>query len=170
MKGILINRKGQQQMTIASLGVIAIALVVAVVILGMGATVLDKIQATQKDSSADHANESFTFLNNTVLGFSESTISTGSVVVYNKSNKVSTGYTVTSSSITLVNTTVRWSLEANDINVSYSYTIGSEARNSTGYGIGGVVTMAEFVPTIAIVAAAAIVIGILFAFFVRKKE
>ena len=39
--------KKAQRFTIADLGTIAIALVVAAVILGMGATILEKIQGTQ---------------------------------------------------------------------------------------------------------------------------
>ena len=80
--------------TINDLGTIAIALVVAAVILGMGATILEKVQGTQ--------------------------------------------------------------------------TLNGTAYNSTGYGLTGMNTMAEFIPTIAIVAVAAIVIGIILVFFGRQ--
>ncbi len=87
------NKKAQA-FTINDLGTIAIALVVAAVILGMGATILEKIQGTQTS-------------------------------------------------------------------IGYAY-------NSSGYGLEGLNTMAEFVPTIAIVAVAAIVIGIILVFFGRR--
>ena len=91
------NKKAQR-FTISDLGTIAIALVVAAVILGMGATILEKIQSTQSNvSGAD------------------------------------TGY------------------------------------NVSNYGLTGLSTMAEFIPTIAIVAVAAIVIGIILVFFGRPR-
>ena len=88
------NKKAQR-FSISDLGTIAIALVVAAVILGMGGTILEKIQGTQ--------------------------------------------------------------------------TINGTAYNSTGFGLTGLGTMAEFIPTIAIVAVAAIVIGIILVFFGRPR-
>ena len=86
------NRKAQR-FTINDLGTIAIALVVAAIILGLGATILEKIQGTQ--------------------------------------------------------------------------TVNATAFNASGFGLDGLNTMAEFLPTIAIVAVAAIVIGIILVFFGR---
>ena len=86
--------KKAQAFTIADLGTIAIALVVAAVILGMGATILEKIKGTQTDGSA---------------------------------------------------------------------------QNASQFGLDGLNTMAEFIPTIAIVAVAAIVIGIILIFFGRGR-
>ncbi len=90
-----INKKAQARFTISDLGTIAIALVVAAVILGMGATILEKLQGLQ--------------------------------------------------------------------------TVNATAYNSTGFGLTGLSTMAEFIPTIAIVAVAAIVIGIILVFFGRPR-
>ena len=87
--------KKAQAFTIADLGTIAIALVVAAVILGMGATILEKIQSTQ--------------------------------------------------------------------------TTDDTAYNASGYGLTGMSTLSEFIPTIAIVAVAAIVIGIILVFFGQRR-
>ena len=87
--------KKAQAFTISDLGTIAIALVVAAIILGMGSTILEKIQETQV------------------------------------TDKV--------------------------------------AYNASGFGLSGLNTMAEFIPTIAIVAVAAIVIGIILVFFGRQR-
>lgn len=87
--------KKSQAFTISDLGTIAIALVVAAIILGMGATILEKIQATQ--------------------------------------------------------------------------TADKHAYNASGYGLSGLSTLSEFIPTIAIVAVAAIVIGIILVFFGRPR-
>ena len=91
-----LNKKAQRSFTISDLGTIAIALVVAAVILGMGATILDKFKATQ--------------------------------------------------------------------------TINGTAYNTSNFGLLGMSTMAEFIPTIAIVSVAAIVIGIILVFFGRQRE
>jgi len=87
-------KKKAQAFTISDLGTIAIALVVAAVILGMGATILEKIKKTQTDETA---------------------------------------------------------------------------KNASQFGLDGLTTMAEFIPTIAIVAVAAIVIGIILVFFGRGR-
>ena len=89
------NKRGQRAFTIADLGTIAIALVVAAVILGMGSTILEKIQNTQ--------------------------------------------------------------------------TTDGVAYNASGFGLQGMIAIAEFIPTIAIVAVAAIVIGIILVFFGRQR-
>ncbi|KKM23573.1 hypothetical protein LCGC14_1613860 [marine sediment metagenome] len=188
MESLLKHRKGQQAMNIASLGVVAIALVVAAVILGMGGTILEKIQGTQTDNSAPHDNETLIWAgNNTPIGFLELRVLTSSVILYNNGSVVNKGagdnanYTVTSSSITIINTSDDEGIGGpkgvngsdwvtSDLNVTYSYNYGSAARNSSNFGLTGVATVAEFIPTIAIVAVAAIIIGIILVFFGRKKE
>ena len=91
-----LNKKAQRAFSISDLGTIAIALVVASVILGLGATILEKIQGTQ--------------------------------------------------------------------------TVNATAFNATGFGLDGMNTMAQFIPTIAIVAVAAIIIGIILVFFGRPQD
>ena len=88
------NKKAQA-FTISDLGTIAIALVVAAIVLGMGATILEKIKDTQSSST--------------------------------------------------------------------------NATAISNYGLTGLNTMAEFIPTIAIVAVAAIVIGIILVFFGKPR-
>jgi len=91
----LMKNKKAQGFSIQDLGTIAIALVVAVIILGLGATILTEIQKTQ--------------------------------------------------------------------------TTDKHAYNASGQGLTGLTTMASFVPTIAIVAVSAIVIGIILVFFARGR-
>ena len=96
MSKLNLNKKAQMNgFTIADLGTVAIALVVAAVILGMGGTILEKLQAGQ--------------------------------------------------------------------------TVNGTAYNTSGFGMQGISTIAEFIPTIAIVAVAAIVIGIILVFFGRQQ-
>ena len=95
MKQIMKGKKAQRGFSISDLGTIAIALVVAVVILGLGGTILETLQADQ--------------------------------------------------------------------------TVNGSAYNSTAYGLTGIGTMSSFIPTIAIVAVSAIVIGIILVFFGRGR-
>lgn len=97
-----LGKKGQAAFTISDLGTVAIALVVAVIIIGLGATILQEIQATTDT----------------------------------------------------------------DVNLSDPGTF-NVAFNTTAFGLTGLLTLSSFVPTIAIVAAAAIVIGIILVFFGR---
>ncbi len=184
MKGLTKCRKGQKTFNIASLGVIAIALVVAAVILGMGGTILEKIQGAQSDSSATVSNnDSLTWAgNNTAISFIQSRISTSTVVLYNNGTKVNKGsgtsanYTVTSTAITILNSSLGpkgvtgsdWL--TSELNASYSYSYGGVAFNSSNSGLTGVATMSEFIPTIAIVAVAVIVIGLVMVMLGRRRE
>ncbi|KKK77108.1 hypothetical protein LCGC14_2856930 [marine sediment metagenome] len=173
MKGLSNNRKGQSN--ISSIGAIAIAILVAVVILGLGATILDKIQGAQTDSSTTIAdNQSFTWPgNNTLTGFDRARVQTGSVVVYCNATKLGLGinYSVESSGVKVYNDTVTDGspFEQCLYNMTFAYNYGSSAYNSSGFGLAGVSTFAEFIPSVAIVAMAAIVIGILLVFFGRTK-
>ena len=89
------EKKAQARFTISDMGGIAIALVVAAVILGLGGTILDTLRADQP--------------------------------------------------------------------------VNGTAYNATGDGLTGLGTMSSFLPTIAIVAVAAIVIGIILVFFGRGQ-
>ena len=183
MKSSHYYRKAQGNLNISSLGSIAIALLIAAVMLGLGATILTKIQGTQSDNTADNGNQSLTWAgNNTAIEFNSDRVNTGSVVLYNNASVVNRGvgdaanYTVSQGSITILNSsngpdgTNSASWVTSDLNASYSYQFGSQARNSTGFGLSGTVVFAEFIPTIAIVAAAAIVISVLLLMFGRRRN
>ena len=178
MKGLLKGRKGQQALNIRSLGAIAITIVIAAVILGLGGTILSKIQDTQTDlSAAIPNNESWTWPgNNTEQGFIQQRVQTDSVIVWGNTTLLilNQNYTVSNSGVSIINLTPGTTGMGADLqlvifNMTYSYNYGSEAFNSSGFGLTGVNTVAEFIPTIAIVAAAAIVIGILLVFFGRRR-
>jgi len=171
-------RYRKAQMNLANFGGIAIALVVAVVILGVMAAILATIQGTQPNDSTTRANnETFSFINGTAQGFGEGTVETGSVVVYVNDSKINKGrnYTTTSDAIIFLNETeqadsIYEDLEADALNVTYGYTIGSTARNITQTGLAANLSFASFLPVIAIVAVSAIVIGMVLVMFGRRKE
>jgi len=197
MTSLRSSRNGQQApLGINSIGTIAITILVAVVIIGLGGTILEKIQDTQADDSVTNLNQSLTWSgNNTEMPFTEGRVSTSTVILYNNGTLIAQGggsgldgtanYTISAGGITFINDSEHFNgtgddggetgniltqLDTDTFNVTYSYNIGSQARNSTEFGLTGMVTFSEFVPTIAIVAAAAIVIGIILLMFGRRKE
>ena len=71
--------------------------------------------------------------------------------------------------ITLVVTAIVLGLGATILaNLQAGQTSGGVAYNATGYGLTGLNTMASYVPTVALVAVAAVVIGIILVFFARR--
>ena len=172
----LFKLRNGQVLTLANFGSIAIAIVVAVIVLGLGSTILEKIQATQTDDTGTYVNQSFTWQgNDTAVAFAASRVVTSSVVVYANVTVMGldVNYTVNASGVAILNQTAAASVDIFNLllyNMTYSYKIGGTARNSTDYGITGLVTMAEFIPTVAIIAAAGIIIGVLLLFFGRKKD
>ena len=185
MKALLTNKKAQEQQsfTINSVGSIAIMLLVAAVILGLGGTILEKIQNTQTDDNSAVINQTLTWAgNNTNIALIADTVNLGGFILYNNATIVNKGgvngnYTLTDGGIIILNQTVGGangedvaSWITSDLNASYNYRIGSAARNNTGFGLDGLNTMAQFIPTVSIVAAAAIIIGLMLVFFGRRKE
>ena len=134
----------------------------------------EKIQGTQTDQSTSlSANESVSWPgNNTAYSMLQSRFA-GSLLVWNQTNLLTsnTHYVTNSTHSTIyflnVSDTTSW---ADTFNITYNYNFGGQARNSSGFGLIGLNTMAQFVPTVAIVAAAAIVIGVILLMFGRKKE
>lgn len=156
----------------------AVSLVLVVVVLGLGATVLTSIRDVQDNTVSFFGNETLTWAgNNTAMSLTVGDL-TGGNSLYNNGTLINQGgnYTVTTSgtvtilnSTTLFNGTVTsWVTDA--LNFSYSYFSGSSARNTTTQGLIGTNTLASYVPTVALVAAAAIVIGIISMFFFRNRK
>jgi len=181
MGTIFTNRKAQ--LGINDIGNLVFAVLIGAIVLGLGATILDKIGTTQTDKSVLLANnESLTWKgNNSPYSFIQEAVDTGSVVVYFEAFKINKGrnYTFSGNSLTIINETVLFNgsdgstdtastIVTSKINITYSYNIGSAALNTTKFGLTGVGTMAGFIPTIAIVAISAVVIGIILVFFGRR--
>ena len=183
MNELCSSRKAQQSPTNAIIGVgmIAITLMVAAVIIGLGNTILEKISVTQTDNSATIANnESFAYPgNNTLTTFTNSRVQTGSVRVYCNATILTAGvtqnYTTETFGVRIINQTAATSgmgldLQLCTYNMTYAFNYGSSARNTTQFGVVGLSTMGSFLPTVAIVAMAGIVIGIILVFFGRRKD
>jgi len=173
MESLFTNRKGQGG--INAIGALAMAVLIGAVILGLGGTILDKIKTTQSDNQATTANnESLTWAgNNTAISLTQQeNIVADSETVYNATDKFSTSeyvFNATSATIIFFNqTNGTWLTDS--LNITYKYRIGSAALNTSISGLSGVNQMASFIPTIAIVAIAGLVIGILLLFFGRRKE
>ena len=71
--------------------------------------------------------------------------------------------------VTLVVTAVVLGIGATILaNIQATQTAGSVAANATGYGLAGLNTLSSYLPTVALVAVAAVVIGIILVFFGRS--
>ena len=162
------------QMGIQSIGMIALAILVAAVVLGLGGTILNSIQDSQTDAvSTIPNNQSLTWAgNDTAIPLNEGRAIVGTEKVWNESTLLTRGthYDMDSGAITFTNDTDPGiDLSTDALNTTYNYNYGSAAYNSSGFGISGTITMAQFIPTIAIVVVAAIVIGIILVFFGRRE-
>jgi len=165
---------------LAGLGAIVISLVIVTIILGILPIILVEMQTTQLDQSATTGtNETWTWTaNNTLQPFVQGRVNTASVIVWCNITQltVNTNYTVSSEGVTVVNYSADGEpafVENCNYNMSYNYNYGSDARNISGTGLTANLTLARFIPTIAIVAIAAIIIGIILIMFGRnipKKE
>ncbi len=70
--------------------------------------------------------------------------------------------------ITLVVTAIVVGIGATILSsIQNTQTVGSVAYNSSGYGLTGLQTLSSYMPTIALVAVAAVVIGIILVFFTQ---
>ena len=159
------------QFTISSLGTVAIALLIAAVVLGLGATILSEVQDVQTDSVGTITEEVITWPgNNTYVYLAETRVIAGSETVYNYTDTMTSGvdYILNGSRIKFINDSGdTWNTSY--INITYNYNYGSHAYNSSIEGLSGVSTMSEFVPTVAIVAVAAVVIGLILVMFGRRR-
>lgn len=177
METLFTNRKAQTTQGINGISGLVFAILIGTIILGLGGTILAKIQDTQSDNTATtENNDSFSWPgNNTNTVLTQSTIITSSAAAYCNVTKlgVDVNFTMTNGGIIILNQTAGGNgtqFASCAFNVSYSYKIGSAARNTSTFGLTGVDTFAGFIPTIAIVAISAIVIGIILLFFGRRRE
>jgi len=189
MESLFSNLKAQQAVSgIEAVGTLALAVLLGAVILGLGATVLDKIKDTQTDNTATTLNNvSLTWAgNSTAISLGQDRVLASSLKLYNNGSLVNQGsnpgnYSVTSGTINITNVssydagtgglTFNDSLQwvTDKLNTSYDYKTGGAALNTTTFGLTSVNTMAEFVPTVAIVAIAGVLIGIVLLFFGRRQ-
>jgi len=184
------TNKKAQQFTIASIGSIAVALMVVAIIITLNTTILEKIKKTSNENSGTIGNESLTWAGNaTTITLGQPRFDTSGEIVsingtrINKGSGVNANYSLNASGITFFNSTTLFNgsespasdhlpnqIITDKINITYSYKIGSNVRNITSFGIDGQTQLVEFVPTIAIVAMAAVVIGLILVFFGRRKD
>ncbi len=105
----LFTKRKKAQAGINDLGGFAIAILIGAVILGLGGTILDKIQTTQTDAGTTISNnESFVWAgNNTFYGFLQPRVNTATIKVYCNATVLTldANYTATSGGVTLINIT-----------------------------------------------------------------
>ena len=169
------------------IGTIAIALGVAVIIITLTTILVQTMRDDTNivpDNTADVRNETFTWTNGSFIDLRQRRIVENSERVYNQTSgaccyrllKNSTNLLTGSNySMDYANGQIRINNQSTGVwntsmNISYSYYIGSAARNATNYGLEGQNTFASFLPIAAMAAAGALIIGIALRFFMRKRE
>ncbi len=174
MKGLFTNRKAQQN-TIAAVGSIAIILLVVAVIIGLNNTILEKIKKTSDDNAASFGNISIVWAgNDTAINLGIDERLTGGATVFNGTggdNDIpNKDWVIVVSNRTIIfHNTTNQTWDTDNLVVDPIALIGSAAFNISSFGVDGQLQLVEFVPTIAIVAIGAILIGILLLMFGRRR-
>jgi len=162
---------------ISDLGVIAVTLGMAVIIVTVMTLIIQGVQDVTPQETVPFGNQSLVWLgNNTPIGFEQPRVNTGSVLLYNNGTLINQGdgnevnYTTTESSITIINTTSSVEWVTAGLNSSYSFRIGSAAFNATNNGLVGQNTFASFFPLVALAVIGALIIGLVIQFFRRPED
>ena len=169
-------KNSKKGFTVGEILPIVMIFLTTIIAIGLGSQVLEQMQTTQDDDVVTAANNlTLTWGgNNTAMGLGEGRVS--AVILYNNGSLVNQGdnYTFTGGSLTVLNSSPsgkvgsqsEWLTET--LNVTYTYNIGSAARNATGQGLNSQNTFAKWLPTIALVIMIAIIIGILIVYLAGK--
>lgn len=167
-----------EQEGIAKIGVYGISIGVAIIIvvfMTIFLTTLRDMDNIVTDSIATRAdNQSFTWPgNNTLVAFEHERIS--NLLVYGNDSLMTENinYSVETLGVRILNQTATASVNSFNTlvyNMSYDYSYGSSARNSTQLGIDGQTTFASFFPLIALALIASLVVGIVLRFFNMRQQ
>lgn len=160
--------------TVGGLMGFAITFIIVAIAISLGADVLTDIKDTQKDTTTSFGNQSLSWAgNNTAIALASDRVVSDSLVLYNDGTKVNKGvgtlnYTVQGGSITIINQSdgIQWNTSY--LNSSYDYKIGSSQRNITEYGLQTQDTLGRWLPTIAMVIALVVVIGVLIVYLANR--
>jgi hypothetical protein len=165
-------------MELKDISMLAITLLVTAVVIGLMSQVLASFQTNMQDSSVISAsNNTLTWAgNNTAMSLVENRV-TG-VVLYNNGSLVNQGdnYTFNQYGITILNQSpsgkVGFQSEwvTDKLNVTKTYSIGSVAYNSSVYGLNTNNTIASYLPLLGLISIAAVIVGIVFVMFMRKRQ
>jgi len=183
----------QGQMNVAALGGIAITIIVAAIILGLGPAIMSSVQDSTDDLStlANNVTQDIAAANNTFIRLTgvnpPDEIIAGTIRVYN----TTTGSAILNSNSTSPyhNWTINYERYALQIDVNaggmlggFGYTTGdawtvqcnasqkSLAYNVTEYGKEGAGELASWIPTICLIIAAAVMVGIVMGSLAGKSQ
>lgn len=165
----MFTKKGQVEK--ALLGVIPVVLIF--IFLGIVLASSQKVMTTIKNTGSDNvgatSNVSFTFQNNTVLGFtgralpgSESLFNGSGITLASSNYEIFYGTDDLSAYIKFINNTnTMWNTSTNGLILQATYLIGSQERNITRQGQLANDTISKFQPTWATIVAISILLGLL---------
>ena len=151
----------------------AFIFILAVITIIIGSTIVETFQTNTKTTATTYViNESAATLNSstayTLLTASETDFSldTGSVVVYNNTKRLATANVTATAAgvISVFDNATNPTCTLCKVTYAYSYTLKDAKYNASNAGLGAMTTMSNFAPTIAIIIAAVLVIGLLMGF------
>lgn len=172
MKLRRVGRKAQANGILSQAPAVIVIIVILAVILGVGSTVLDKIQDTQLPITAKVTNETFTASNTSFTNLGAPAFVPGSVTVSNASGALTSNNFTVSDNTGGIQVT-DFHLEGVLLNATYTSSTGSSAFNATQDGLIGLDAFSDFQPTIAVILVAVIIIGLLlsgFAFVQTRRQ
>ena len=165
-------------MELKDIAAISITFLVTAIVIGLMSQVLGSFQTQLEDVSVTSAsNNSLTWAgNNTIISLGESRIT--SVLLYNNGTIVNQGnnYTFSSGGLIITNQSPSGKVGSQSewvtdkLNLTKTYSIGSVAYNSSVYGLSTNNTIASYLPLVALITIASVIVGIVLVMFLRKKQ
>ena len=170
-----VNKKAQGG--IEGISGIAITLIVLAITLGLLAAINSSFSSNMQNSVGTNPNQTFTFTSgNGSFDLSAGKLGIASVVVYAQQPSLvlsSNNYSVNANTNTIVffnDTATNWYNGTSLVNVSYTYYIGSTARNISDMGVQSTKTVASYMPLVALVAIASILVGLAMFYLFKKGQ
>ena len=150
----------------------AMIILIAIIAMSLGADILQEIKDGADNDVAAHPNETLSWAgNNTPISLATGGIVSGSFILYNDNEIMgSNNYSLdtTGGVLTPINVSESGIWITSGLNASYAYYYGSHTKNITGYGLITQITMAKWMPTIALVLIISVIIGILITYLARR--
>jgi len=176
-RNILRNKRG---IALKDISTIAIMVVVAGIVIGIGSEVLEDVKTTATCGSSGITDESIAFLDaeinysfTGIPGDEELTTCGGASALVNVRNSsysifIGTNFTYNGTHITKTNDTAG-GVVPGTYQISYNFSKWSAAQLVSRNASEGIGELAKWTPTIMLVVAAALIIGIIFTSFMRGR-
>jgi len=154
-------------MDLKSLAPAALALVVVAIVFAVGGEILGNTQASSTSSSV--ANDTVSSVYNTATYLGHLYVISSTLIVTNATTGetfTSDNYTLNANAGTITNDD---DTDSGNWNFSYDYTTRSVTYNATEYGKEGLEEFGSWLPTLALIMVAAVIIGTIAYFYFNRR-